>query len=155
MRIHLTAAFAVLASLANPAFADVQSFEFAFVEACFKPLPDLTGVPAFLAENGWEAVKGADEGEFEYGDGSTMIFLKAVKVSESPGCTVMNADVPVFAAQWLLELALEKHFPGAWEKSDDPSSQTVWRLNTGNATTNIYINDGLGGGAGISLTVHE
>ncbi len=155
MRIRLAAAFTALASLASPGFADVQSFEFAFVEACFKPLPDLTGVPNFLAESGWKGVKGADEGEFEYGNGETMIFLKAVKLSDGPACTVMDSEVPVLAAMWLLELALDKHFPGAWEKGIDQNNQTVWRLNKDNTTTDIHINDGLGGGAGISLEVHE
>ncbi len=138
---------------AQQARADLEHFEYAFTSVCFQAVPDLRKVPEAFKGSDWQGYKGADEHEYEYYSGTTAVFLNAVGPAQGASCTVMDAEVAKLAAEWILELALDKYYPNLWEKGVGYNDQPVWRLYKDNTKTEFYINDGMDGGAGLSLQV--
>jgi hypothetical protein len=155
LRRMLTIAPAVAAGLALPAQADLASFELAFTGLCFRSVPDLTDLPATFTAKGWQGYAGADHGEFEFYKDGTAVYLRAVKMDEGPGCTVSDPDLAPIQAQWILELALGKYFPGQWEAGTGYSGQPAWYLREAGTTTTFYVNNGMDGGAAISMEIRK
>jgi len=154
-RVAFASAFALTLVSTAPAKSDLASFEEAFTATCLQAIPDMSGVRDTLAGAGWKAYVGAGAGEYEiYGNG-TSVFVAAVPLSDGPGCTVSDPEVAKLAAEWILELALDKYFPNQWNKGAGFNDQPAWFLRKGKTTTTFYINDGFDGGAAITFQIRK
>jgi len=144
-----------LFAFGTPAFADLALFERAFTGICLQNLPTLKRAPAQFDRNVWQTSAGADFGEYEFYAGTTSVFVFAADVSERPGCTVMDTDLSQLEAKFILELALDKYFPGKWKAGTDQNDENVWQLKNAKTITQFHTNEGLGGGSAISFSVHQ
>jgi hypothetical protein len=86
------------------------------VRGCFAGLPDFSATAASLAALGWHTGPGASATEAEARKETVNVFINTGDSFNSPGCTVMSGDVPVSAAQALLERQLDRDFAEGGER---------------------------------------
>ena len=140
--------------LSQSAKADIATFEWALTKVCLGLLSDADAALDALATKDWPFVPGAGPGEFETGGGDTWIFLDNGEGGISLGCTVMDTTVSIEDAERLLERSLDTYFPGSWQPETGWRGAKAWRLTFDGIPAVFYVNEGLGGGAGISYRIN-
>jgi hypothetical protein len=143
---------ALALALAVPAAADEATVREGLAGGCLAGLPDFADAASRLAALGWTTGPGASATESEARKGGVQVFVNIGDSFNSPDCTVMSGDVPVPAAEALLEAQLDRGFAGRWVRASDS-----WVVAGQGAALVIYVlgNEPSGGGAGsgISLSV--
>jgi hypothetical protein len=153
-------ALAAIALLAAPAaLADEATVREGLVRGCFAGLPDFSATAASLAALGWQTGPGASATEAEARKETVNVFINTGDSFNSPGCTVMSGDVPVSAAQALLEQQLDRDFAGRWRTAPGHGGSKSWVVPGQGASLVMYVlgggNSGEGPGSGISLSVRR
>jgi hypothetical protein len=151
---------AALALLAAPwAMADEATVWEGLVSGCFAGLPDFSTTAAALGARGWQIGPGASATESEARKSNVNVFINRGDSFNSPGCSVLSGDVPIPAAEALLEAQLDRGFAGKWKSAPGYGGSKSWVVPGQGASLVMYVlgggNSGDGPGSGISLSVRK